>query len=98
MHAYHVRIRNEGKTRVRLVSRHWIITNGRGEVEQVRGPGVVGEQPVLGQGEEFHYTSGCPLDTPVGTMHGTFQMVAEDGTTFDAEISPFTLAEPYAIN
>ena len=98
LHAYHVTIGNEGKTSVQLVSRHWIITNARGEVEHVRGPGVVGHQPVLQPGETFQYTSGCPMNTPVGTMHGTYQMVRDDGFQFDAEIAPFTLSEPYALN
>ena len=98
LHAYHVTIGNEGSQPVQLLSRHWIITNGRGEVEHVRGPGVVGHQPVLGPGESFRYTSGCPMNTPVGTMHGTYQMVRDDGFQFDAEIAPFTLSEPFALN
>ena len=98
MHAYHVRITNQGAERVQLLSRHWIITNARGVEEHVRGPGVVGQQPVLGPGEHFDYSSGCPLDTPVGTMHGSFQMVTAGGERFDAAVAPFTLAEPYALN
>ena len=98
MHAYHVEITNEGAETVRLLARHWVITNARGEEEHVRGPGVVGEQPVLRPGQSFRYTSGCPMDTSVGTMHGTYQMVAEGGERFDAEVAPFTLAEPYALN
>jgi ApaG protein len=98
LHAYHVEIENTGTESVQLISRHWVITNARGEVEHVRGPGVVGHQPMLQQGEAFHYSSGCPLDTSMGTMHGSFRMVREDGVTFDAEIAPFTLSEPFGLN
>ncbi|MFZ5475847.1 MAG: Co2+/Mg2+ efflux protein ApaG [Myxococcota bacterium] len=98
MFAYHVRISNLGTETVQLVSRHWIITDATGRVEEVRGPGVVGEQPVLRPGEHFDYTSGCPLPTPMGTMHGTYQMVTQKGDRFDAVIAPFTLAEPFAVN
>ena len=98
MHAYTVTIANEGSETVKLVSRHWIITNGHGTEEHVRGAGVVGEQPTLAPGQAFRYTSGCPMDTPVGTMHGTYQMVTAEGDGFDAHIAPFTLAEPYAVN
>jgi ApaG protein len=96
--AYHITIRNEGKVQVQLLSRHWVITNGEGRVEEVRGPGVVGYQPTLKPGEEFQYTSGCPLDTPVGTMHGSFEMVTESGDSFDARIEPFRLAVPRVLN
>ena len=96
--AYHVRIENQGERRVQLQSRHWVITNGEGRSEEVRGPGVVGQQPSLAPGEHFEYTSACPLDTPVGTMHGSFQMVREDGHRFDAQIMPFRLAVPRALN
>jgi ApaG protein len=97
--AYHITIRNEGSETVQLVSRHWVITNGEGKVEEVRGPGVVGYQPVLKPGEEFQYTSGCPLGTPVGTMHGEFNMVLPDsGEKFDARIEPFRLAVPKVLN
>lgn len=97
--AYHITIRNTGEETVQLVSRHWVITNGEGRVEEVRGPGVVGYQPVLRPGEEFEYTSGCPLTTPVGTMHGEFNMVLPDsGEKFDALIEPFRLAVPKALN
>ena len=96
--AYHVRIENQGQRRVQLQSRHWVITNGEGRSEEVRGPGVVGQQPSLAPGEHFEYTSACPLDTPVGTMHGSFQMVREDGHRFDARIMPFRLAVPRALN
>ncbi len=96
--AYHITIRNEGEKTVQLISRHWVITDGEGTVEEVRGPGVVGYQPVLKSGEQFEYTSGCPLETPVGTMHGEFNMVLEDGEKFDAKIDPFRLAVPRALN
>lgn len=96
--AYQVTIRNEGDEPVQLMSRHWIITNGEGKTEEVRGPGVVGVQPKLSPGEEFQYTSGCPLITPVGTMHGSYQMVTDDGEQFDALIGPFRLAVPRALN
>lgn len=96
--AYHITIRNQGAETVQLVSRHWIITDGEGHIEEVRGPGVVGYQPTLKPGEEFQYTSGCPLTTPVGTMHGSFQMVTTDGENFDARIEPFRLAIPRVLN
>jgi ApaG protein len=97
--AYHITIQNHGETTVQLMSRHWVITNGEGKVEEVRGPGVVGYQPVLKPGEEFQYTSGCPLNTPVGTMHGEFNMVLKDsGEAFDARIEPFRLAVPNQLN
>jgi ApaG protein len=91
---YTVRITNEGAVTVQLVNRHWVITNATGGVEQVRGPGVVGRQPVLKPGESFEYTSGCPLRTPFGSMRGSYQMVTENGETFDAEIQSFALCEP----
>ena len=97
--AYHVRIENQGTETVQLISRHWAITNGSGKVEHVRGPGVVGYQPVLKPGEQFEYTSACPLDTPVGTMHGEFNMVVQGSDEkFDADIQPFRLAMPRALN
>jgi len=96
--AYHITIRNEGSQTVQLISRHWVITNGEGQVEEVRGPGVVGYQPELEPGQEFQYTSGCPLRTPVGSMHGEFNMVTKTGERFDARIAPFTLAVPRAVN
>ncbi|HEX4871070.1 MAG TPA: Co2+/Mg2+ efflux protein ApaG [Nevskiaceae bacterium] len=96
--AYHVTIKNEGSVTVQLLSRHWVITNGDNEVEEVRGPGVVGYQPVLKPGEQFQYTSACPLDTAVGTMQGSFQMLPDAGAPFDALISPFTLAAPRSLN
>ncbi len=97
--AYHITIRNEGGDTVQLLSRHWVITDGEGHVDEVRGPGVVGYQPLLRPGEEFQYTSGCPLKTPVGTMHGEFTMQVQDREErFDARIAPFTLAMPRALN
>ncbi len=94
--AYTVVIANEGKETLQLRTRHWIITDGRGRVEDVRGDGVVGEQPVLEPGDEFEYTSGCILETARGTMHGSYQMHRGDGSQFDAEIAPFVLATPGA--
>jgi len=96
--AYHVTITNEGARPAKLVSRHWIITDGAGHVQEVKGPGVVGQQPRLAPGEAFEYTSACPLPTPVGSMYGTYQMVTEAGDTFEARIAPFTLALPGALN
>jgi ApaG protein len=96
--AYTVRIANEGTESAQLKSRHWIITDGNGKVEQVRGPGVVGEQPILKPGEHFEYTSGCVLETPRGSMEGTYQMVRADGSEFDATIAPFALMLPYSLN
>jgi ApaG protein len=96
--AYTVRISNEGSEAAQLKSRHWIITDGNGKVEEVRGPGVVGEQPMLRPGEHFEYTSGCVLETPRGSMEGTYQMVQADGTEFDATIAPFALVLPYSLN
>lgn len=95
---YTVTILNEGTETVQLISRHWIITDGDGKVEEVRGPGVVGHQPTLSPGQAFSYSSGCPLTTPMGIMQGTFQMVTADGEAFDAEIAPFELSEPYVVN
>lgn len=96
--AYSIRISNEGRETVQLVSRHWWITDAEGQVEEVTGPGVVGEQPVLGPGEAFEYTSACPLATPFGSMSGTYHMVTDSGERFEAEVGLFDLAEPYAIN
>jgi ApaG protein len=95
---YTVTISNEGPEPVQLVTRHWIITDGTGHIEEVRGPGVVGQQPTLQPGESFEYTSGCPLTTPFGMMEGTYQMVAASGEQFDAKIAPFTLSEPYTVH
>jgi ApaG protein len=96
--AYTVRISNEGTDTAQLKSRHWIITHGNGKVEEVRGPGVVGHQPVLRPGEHFEYTSGCVLETPRGSMKGTYQMHCPDGRVFDAEIATFGLALPTSLN
>jgi ApaG protein len=96
--AYTVRISNHGRTTVQLISRHWVITDANGETEEVRGPGVVGAQPVLRPGETFEYTSACPLGTAFGTMHGTYQMVTDAGEQFDAEIAAFSLSTPYGLN
>ena len=96
--AYQVRISNVGTETAQLVSREWVITSAEGDVEHVKGPGVVGEQPVLAPGGSFEYTSFCPLKTAVGSMHGTYQMVTSDGETFDARIAPFSLAVPTALN
>lgn len=96
--AYTITIKNIGSVPTQLISRHWIITDAHGEVQEVRGLGVVGHQPLLKPGEAFEYTSGCSLTTPVGTMKGTYQMVAEDGTAFDAEIPEFTLAIPRVLH
>lgn len=95
---YTIRITNEGDETVQLLSRHWIITDATDHTEEVRGPGVVGEQPVLAPGESFQYTSGCPLPTSTGVMRGTYQMVSEHGDQFDIEIAPFALREPYTIH
>lgn len=96
--AYTVTVRNTGEVAAQLISRHWIITDGEGRVHEVRGLGVVGEQPVLAPGETFEYTSGCPLETPVGTMRGSYQCVAADGTRFDATIPEFVLSMPRALH
>ncbi|HMM46046.1 MAG TPA: Co2+/Mg2+ efflux protein ApaG [Candidatus Macondimonas sp.] len=90
--SYTVTLRNTGTVTARLLSRHWYITDGEGHVQEVRGEGVVGERPVLEPGGTYTYTSGAMLETPVGSMRGSYQMVAEDGTHFEAEIPVFTLA------
>ena len=95
---YTVRITNEGDEPVQLISRHWMITDATGHTREVKGPGVVGEQPVLAPGDSFEYTSFCPLATPVGAMQGSYRMVLENGDSFDAEIAPFALAEPHAVH
>ncbi|MFN4148013.1 MAG: Co2+/Mg2+ efflux protein ApaG [Rhodocyclaceae bacterium] len=96
--AYRIHITNVGTQAAQLISRHWIITDAEGRVEEVRGLGVVGHQPLLQPGESFEYTSSCPLTTPVGTMRGSYQMVAEDGTRFTAPISEFVLAMPRTLH
>jgi ApaG protein len=92
--AYTITIANTGTVSAQLISRHWIITDADSVTQEVKGLGVVGEQPLLRPGESFEYTSGTAMATPVGTMHGTYQMVAEDGNKFDAEIPVFTLSMP----
>ncbi len=96
--AYTVTIQNEGDIPAKLLTRHWVITDSNGKTQEVRGEGVVGEQPHLKPGEGFQYTSGTMLETPVGTMHGSYQMVADDGTEFDAEIESFTLSAPRVLH
>ncbi|MFF7709854.1 Co2+/Mg2+ efflux protein ApaG [Pseudomonas sp. NPDC007930] len=96
--AYTITVSNHGQVPARLMSRHWIITDGNGKVEEVRGAGVVGKQPTLAPGESHTYTSGTVMPTPVGIMHGTYQMVAADGSHFDALIAPFRLAVPGALH
>jgi ApaG protein len=96
--AYHVTISNEGVETAQLRSRHWIITDADGDVREVKGPGVIGEQPVLQPGAHFRYTSYCDLKTSVGTMHGSYTMMTAAGETFEAQVAPFTLAVPNALN
>lgn len=95
---YTIRITNESQETVQLLSRHWIITDAMGRVDEVRGAGVVGEQPVLEPGQSFEYTSGCPLPTPMGSMRGSYQMRTTGDARFEVEIAPFELAEPAAIH
>jgi ApaG protein len=95
---YTITISNEGPDTVQLLTRHWIITDGTGHIEEVRGPGVVGKQPVLAPGESFTYSSGCELTAPFGVMEGTYQMATDGGDTFDVKIAPFTLSEPYTVH
>jgi ApaG protein len=97
-YAYTIRITNVGDDTAQLLTRHWVITDAEGEVQEVRGDGVVGKQPVLEPGASFEYTSYCPLKTNVGTMHGSYTMVRPNGHTFQARIAPFTLAVPNALN
>ncbi len=92
--AYTITIKNEGNVSAKLLSRHWIITDADGSSQEVRGQGVVGEQPHLKPGEDFEYTSGTLLDTPVGSMQGSYQMLADDGQEFECPIAPFTLSMP----
>ena len=96
--AYTITIRNPGNVTAQLISRHWIITDSQGLVQEVRGLGVVGAQPVLRPGESFEYTSGTSIGTPVGTMRGSYQMVADDGTRFEAAIPEFTLSVPRVLH
>ena len=95
---YAVEISNVGEETVQLLSRHWVITDAHGHVEEVHGPGVVGAKPLLAPGESFEYTSFCPLPTAYGTMHGSYQMITSDGETFDAEVAAFHMSTPYAVN
>jgi ApaG protein len=92
--SYTITIRNEGQVPARLLARHWVITDANGKVEEVRGDGVVGEQPYLKPGQGFRYSSGAVIETPVGAMQGSYQMLADDGAHFDAAIEPFSLAMP----
>ncbi|HLG53468.1 MAG TPA: Co2+/Mg2+ efflux protein ApaG [Steroidobacteraceae bacterium] len=96
--AYTITIRNRGEVPARLLTRHWVITDANGKVQEVRGEGVVGEQPHLKPGQGFRYTSGAVLETPVGAMQGSYQMLTDDGVHFDAPIPPFTLAMPGTIH
>jgi len=95
---YTVRITNQGTETVQLLTRHWIITDAAEHIEEVKGPGVVGQQPVLAPGESFQYSSWCPLTTPTGMMHGTYQMARTDGSEFDVEIAPFALKAAYTVH
>jgi len=95
---YTVRITNQGSTTVQLLSRHWVITDGAMQIEEVKGPGVVGKQPILGPGESFKYSSWCPLKTPTGMMYGTYEMARTDGSHFDIEIAPFALKARYTVH
>jgi ApaG protein len=95
--AYTVTVSNEGEDAVQLRTRHWVITDGNNQVEEVRGEGVVGEKPILEPNQSFQYTSGCVLKTPWGTMNGTYQMHRRDGSWFDAQIAPFLLAAPAVV-
>jgi ApaG protein len=96
--SYTITITNTGSVAAQLISRHWLINDANNEQQEVRGLGVVGVQPLLRPGEEFQYTSGCVLNTPVGTMHGSYQMVAEDGTQFETPITQFTLTMPRVLH
>jgi len=96
--AYHIAIENRGDQAAQLLSRHWLITDGNARVREVRGPGVVGETPRIEPGETYRYSSGAVLDTEVGTMEGSYQMIGDDGEAFDAIIPPFLLAAPGAIH
>jgi len=96
--AYHVTITNTGNIAAQLISRHWIVTEADGETQEIKGLGVVGAQPLLNPGEQYEYTSGTVINTPMGEMHGTYQMVAEDGTQFDAIIPVFSLCMPRVLH
>lgn len=96
--AYTITIRNKGRQTAQLLTRHWVITDSNQKIQEVRGDGVVGEQPILKPGEQFVYTSGTMLETSVGTMKGSYQMLADDGSRFDAEIDEFVLSTPRVIH
>ncbi len=96
--AYTIKIANEGSIGARLLTRHWVIADDNGEVNEVRGDGVIGEQPWMSPGDDFEYTSGAVLKTALGTMHGTYQMIADDGTEFDASIPAFVLSMPRTLH
>ena len=96
--AYTIHIRNRGRLPARLIDRHWVITDANGKVQEVRGEGVVGEQPWLRPGDDFEYTSGAVLETSLGTMHGSYGMLADDGTRFEAPIAAFTLSVPRTVH
>ena len=96
--AYTVNIENKGSIAAKLISRHWVITDADGKKQEVKGEGVIGEQPYLSPGASFEYTSGTHMDTPVGSMYGTYQMIADDGVNFDADIPAFTLALPKTLH
>ena len=96
--SYTITLKNTGKVAARLMERHWVITNADGTIHEVRGDGVVGDRPYLKPGEAYQYTSGSIMETPVGSMHGSYRMIADDGTYFDAEIPIFTLAVPGSLN
>lgn len=96
--AYTITIRNNGTLPAKLLNRHWVITDGDGKTQEVRGEGVVGEQPHIAPGDNFRYTSGTVLDTPVGTMQGSYQMIADDGKEFEAIIPVFTLSPPHTLH
>ena len=98
MFSYKIKIKNTGTETVQLKSRYWHITDGNGNVEEIRGPGVVGNQPYLKNGERYEYTSFCPLPTEFGVMHGHFEMISENGKKFNAIIKPFRLTIPYSVN
>ena len=96
--SYTVSIHNNGSESARLLTRHWIITDGDGQTQEVKGDGVIGEQPLLQPGEDFQYTSGTFMNTPFGTMHGSYQMISDSGEQFDAEIPSFQLAVPNTLH
>jgi len=96
--AYKIRIENEGPETIQLLARHWVITDATGKVEEVNGEGVVGEQPIIEPGKAFEYSSGCPLTTPFGSMHGEYQMITQLGEEFDVRIPPFVLRVPGTMN